>query len=457
MDEVSDKLAHYISNIQFSDLSKNAIDSAKRSTLDTIAAMLAGSSAQGINTIVELARSWGGAKEALLIGYGGKVPAPTAAWCNGSMARALEIDDCVDFLPLHPSASAVPALLALAEWQGGLTGRDFVTSLAVGQDIVIRMGLSVRKNAMESGRYNLFKIFGPASAVARAMSLDPVQTQNTLGISFTHGVVDGQCALDGALTLRLQQGIVAQGALLSGILASKGFTGARNFLMGKYGYLVTHEPDPRLDYLTKDLGQKFWGEEITIKPFSSCRCTHSGIDLILELGKEVNLEPDFIKKITVNTTPEAHQLVATPHDFRANPDCAVTAQFSIQYTIAAAIVKGDMFLKELGEESLKDDQILKLADRVKVIPDTSLRTDTALGRTVMEVELDSGEILKREIESPLGSPERPMSYDACADKLRKCSAYAVRQPRSEQIDELIKNISQLEEMDDVSVLLRPLS
>jgi 2-methylcitrate dehydratase PrpD len=457
MDTIEARLSQYVAQTRFEDLSAAAISSARRSTLDTIAAMIAGSSAPGIDIIVKMATGWGGNAEASLVGYGHKLPAPLAAWCNGAMARGLEIDDCVDFLPLHPSASAVPALLALSEFRGGLSGKDFITALAIGQDLVIRLGLAVRLNAMESGRYNLFKIFGPAAAIARAMNLDPVQTQTTLGISFTYGVVDGQCALDGALTLRLQQGIVAQGALISGILASRGFTGAQNFLMGKYGYLVTHEPDPRLEYLSENLGKKYWGEEITIKPFSSCRCTHSGIDLILEMGKEIDLKPDLINQITVNTTPEAHQLVATPHDFRAKPDCAVTAQFSIQYTIAAAIIKGDLFLKELEDENLKDENIIKLADRVKVVPDASLRTDTALGRTVIEVQLNTGEVLRREIESPLGSPKRPMAYEECADKLMKCSDYAIRTLKSECIDELIKNIKYLEEMEDVSGLLAYLS
>jgi 2-methylcitrate dehydratase PrpD len=118
MDEISRKLAEYVAHARFEDLSPSAVQAAKRSTLDMFGAMLAGSSAPGVPTVVDLARTWGGKGEARLIGYGDRVPAPIAAWCNGTMARALEIDDCVDFLPIHPSASAVPALLALAELKG---------------------------------------------------------------------------------------------------------------------------------------------------------------------------------------------------------------------------------------------------------------------------------------------------------------------------------------------------
>jgi len=453
MDDVSFKLAQYISGSKYEDLTPAAIASAKRSALDTMGAMLAGSTAPGIGTVVEMARRWGGCQEAHLVGFGDRLPSPLAAWCNGTMARALEIDDCVDFLPIHPSASAVPALLVLAELKKGLSGRDFLTALAVGQDVKIRMGLAVRQNAMQSGRNNMFKIFAPTAALARAMGLDPQKTQNALGISFSFAVGDGQCALDGALTLRLQQGIVAQGALLSVLLSSQGFTGARDFLLGKFGYLRAFEPDPRLEYLTQDLGRKFYGEQITIKPFSACRATHPAIDLALRLRSEANLDIQSIRKITVRSCPEIHNLVGSPREAKIKPDSVPTAQFSIQFTVAAALVRGDVFLKEIEPESLRDKQILDLAQRVYVEPDPSLRTDFVLGRTLMEIELAGQSPVKGEIDLPLGNPSRPMTYEACASKFLKCAHYSVRPLEERRLEKFIEMVSRLEDIPDVSILI----
>ncbi len=453
MDDVSFKLAQYISGSKYEDLTSAAIASAKRSALDTMGAMLAGSTAPGIETVVEMARKWGGSQEAHLVGFGDRLPSPLAAWCNGTMARALEIDDCVDFLPIHPSASAVPALLVLSELKEGLSGQDFLTALAVGQDVKIRMGLAVRQNAMQSGRNNMFKIFAPTAALARAMGLDPQKTQNALGISFSFAVGDGQCALDGALTLRLQQGIVAQGALLSVLLSSQGFTGARDFLMGKFGYLRAFEPDPRLEYLTQDLGRKFYGEQITIKPFSACRATHPAIDLALRLRSETNLNIQSIRKVTVRSCPEIYNLVGSPREAKIKPDSVPTAQFSIQFTVAAALVRGDVFLKEIGPESLRDKEILDLARRVYVEPDPSLRTDFVLGRTVMEIELAGQSPVKGEIDLPLGNPSRPMTYEACASKFLKCAYYSVHPLEKRRLEELIEMVSRLEDIPDVSILI----
>lgn len=453
MDNVSKGLGEYISRICFEDLSAEALESARRSTLDTLGAMMAGSTAEGVDGVVELAKEWGGKPEAHVVGFGHKLPAPLAAWCNGTMARALEIDDCVDFLPVHPSASAVPALFALAELTGGLSGRDFLTALAVGQDVKIRMGLAVRQNAMQSGRNNMFKIFGPAAALARAMRFSPEQARNALGVSFSFAVGDGQCALDGALTLRLQQGIVAQGALLSVILTSRGFTGARDFLLGRFGFLKAFEPDPRLEYLTEGLGKTFYGERISIKPFSSCRATHPAIDLALQLRKESRVQPESIRKVTVKTCPEVHNLVASPREAKIRPGSVPSAQFSIQFTVAAALERGDVFLKEIEPDSLKDARILDLAGRVFVEADSSLRTDSVLGKTVLEIDREGGSPLKGETGLPLGSPSRPMGFDAVAAKFLKCAPYAVRPLQKGPLEELIEKVSRLENLADVSPLI----
>ena len=63
MDKLSQLVSQYIPEVRFKDLSPGVIASAKRSTLDTIGAMLAGSSAPGIDTVVNLARGWGGSGE----------------------------------------------------------------------------------------------------------------------------------------------------------------------------------------------------------------------------------------------------------------------------------------------------------------------------------------------------------------------------------------------------------
>jgi len=450
----SHRLAAHVANTVFDQIPKAAVQAAKRSTLDTLGAMLAGTAAPGIDTMVTMARGWGGNAQASVLGAGLRLPAPLAAWCNGAMARALEVDDCVDFLPVHPSASCVPALFALAELKGGLSGRDFLTALAIGQDVIIRMGLTVRENAMQSGRNNMFKVFGPAAAIANAMGLDADRTLHTLGISFSHAVGDGQCAIDGALSLRLQQGIVAQGALLSGLLAEQEFTGARDFLLGPYGYLTAFEPNPRLEFLD-DLGDKFWGEEISIKPHATCRATHAAIDLALDWRRRSGDVPTNFDQITIEVTPDVDRLVGSPREKHCRPGSPASAQFSLIYSVAAALVRGQVSIREIQPSSYTDETLIALTEKITVRADETLKTDKVVGRTRMRIDQGDDTVVL-ESADPSGSPTKPLDFDGCAEKFRSMASHAASPCEPGQIEETIDLVSRLETLDDASVIIQQL-
>lgn len=453
MDTVSRLLAEYVSAVRFEDLPPAAVASARRSTVDTIAVMLAGSRAEGLEAILGLARAWGGAPQARVIGTDLRLPAPLAAWCNGAMARAQEIDDCVDFLPLHPSASAVPALLALADSAGGMPGRDFLTALAVGQDVKIRMGMTVRQNAMQSGRNNLFKIFGPTAAVARALGLDAERTLHALGISFSHAVGDAQCALEGALALRLQQGIVAQGALISGLLAQQRFTGAREFLLGRWGYLRSFEPEPNLDALTDGLGTRFLGELISIKPHASCRATHEAVDLALALRRDHPGSAHEIARAVVTVSPEVHNLVGLPRDARLRPSSSADAQFSLPFTVACALARGRVFLAELDSGAYTDPVLLALASKVETGADPAMRTAQVIGSTRLEAWWADGRRWSGETVFASGSPAHPITDADHAAKLAACAGRCRRPVTEASLRELRAACDRLEDLPDVRVLL----
>jgi 2-methylcitrate dehydratase PrpD len=112
-----------------------------------------------------------------------------------------------------------------------------------------------------------------------------------------------------------------------------------------------------------------------------------------------------------------------------------------------------VFLKEVEPASLKDKEILELAARVYVEPDPSLRTDFVLGRTIVEIEIEGQDPLKGEIEMPLGSPFRPMTYEACAEKFLKSAAASVKPPDRSKLETLIEQVSHLEDLKDITALI----
>ncbi len=451
MDNISAQLAKNVAEIRFEDLSDAAIESARRATLDTVGCILAGSGVESIKPVVELATGWGGKSESRVLGFSGKLPAPMAAWCNGTMARVLEIDDCTDFRPIHPSASAVPALLSIAEARGDMSGRDFLTGIAIAQDLIIRLGKAVRVDAMVSGRYNLFKIFAPVAAVARGLKLDVEQTHNALGIAYAYACGEGQSAPEGASSLALQQGIVAQSAIVATLLAEKGNSGSKEFLFGRAGYFNAFEPDPIMEPLTDRLGTYFFGEDISIKPYAACRCCHEAIELAQRFFSEAG-GPVPVVRARLFVAPNIKDFVGGQIEDATDSFSPTAAQFSLPFTVAATLTRGDFFLRELQPDVIGDSDIRALANRVEVISDPGLSTDFVLGRTILEVEVEGHEPVSLDTELPPGNPSKPMNLADCAEKVQKCASFSINPPKADDLSRFITRVNQLEDLDDVACL-----
>ena len=101
--------------------------------------------------IVELVRELGGRETSTIIAYGGKVPSVDAAMVNGAMANAGEFDHVYDEAPCHPACTVVPASFAIAEQVKGVSGRELITAVTAGIDIVCRMTLATRLPSGKSG------------------------------------------------------------------------------------------------------------------------------------------------------------------------------------------------------------------------------------------------------------------------------------------------------------------
>jgi 2-methylcitrate dehydratase PrpD len=439
-------------NTKFEDLPNTAVAAAKKSILDTMGATIAGSSVKGCHLLREHIIELGGKAESSIAAFGDRVPCNLAGFVNGTMARALEIADVFDRFPLHPSASIVPACLAIAEKKGNVSGKEFITAVALGHDMKIRMALATKIGPIQSGRYNLFKIFPAVGAVGRLWGLDQDKLSNAMGIAFTHMVGDAQSAFEGAMTHYLQQGMVAKLAIEDVLLAEKGITGAKNVLQGRNGFYKAYEPGPNLDALTYNLGKEFRGCEISIKFYSACRASHESIDLARSMVSTEKITPEQIESISIRVNKSVYDLNCSPLVEKHHPKTAVDAQFSIPFTVAASIVRGDFFVDELNEEILKDERILDLARRVTPVVDESCNTDLVIGAAEMEIKLRNGRIITGKTRFPKGNPSNPATMEECIRKFEKCIKYSVREFSQSQTADIAGCVSRLEELSDVTEL-----
>jgi 2-methylcitrate dehydratase PrpD len=446
-------LAEHVCRTSFSDLPEPAAIATKRDILDTLGAMLGGSIAPGIAELAGLVNHWGGRQESSLLLLGGKVPAPQAALINATMGHALDFDDTFDRAGnIHPGTSTLAASLAVAEMQGGASGRDLILAVTLGLDVAGRLALAA---TVDRGwhRTAAFGIFGATAAAGKLLRLDVEQMVNAFGIALSQAAGSRQCIIDGALTKRFQAGQAASGAVLAALLARQGFTGARDVFAGRFGFFPMYQPDGYdLDAIADGLGQIFRGIELSFKPYPSGRPNHAILDAALEIARQLDLASADagaeIAEVVITVSPQTYQDQLSPESGKRRPSQVVEAQFSIPFLVAAALVRGRVGIGEVA--SVDDPQVLALSQRIQ----GAVRTDAAPTWAQITVRRTDGRSVSLETTSPSGSPQKPLSDTQLQGKFRDCAAHAVRPIAAEVVERAIQFIQRLEDATDATDMVR---
>lgn len=459
-------LAGFASALTPVSLPASAVAAAKANVFDTLACAAAGSSAAAVSETRGLVAEWGGAPQATIFGFGDRLPAHHAAWVNGTMAHARDYDDTHDAAVLHAGVSVVPAALAAAELAGGagraVSGSDFLCGIAAGLETICRLGVATRISIIDSGyMYTpLFGYFAATIAAARVLKLDASQTVNALGIAYSQVSGNHQVTRDAALTKRMQPGFAAMSALLAVQLTQRGVRGVQNTFDGDDGFLRVYlrgQCDAAV--LREGLGHRFEFTQLSYKPYPCCRFNHNAIAAALALRESVEHRVDSIQRVRVGLNRQAYEAVCTPIAMRRAPRSIVQAQFSIPYTVAAALVDGHVSLGHFSDAALQRHDILALAQMVEPYIDDEIERDW--GRQVspaaVQLEMDHGGTHRMRIDLPLGHPSRPMSTADFDAKAEDCFRMAVKPLRDGAAKQLRSLVDGLETLDDARRLVQVLT
>jgi len=456
--DASTLFARNILDVNYADLPKNVVDETKKQILDFIGVATGGYGEAGAKDIRELAVEWGGTGQATIIGSGERVPAPNAAQVNSTMAHSLDFDDVHEAAIMHPGVVTIPTALAVGEYTGKLSGRDLIQAVAVGGDMICRMGLATRPgdDVHQYGwHFSTLNGFMTSAAVSsRIMGLSEDETVCAIGIGYHQSCGNGQAVTDGVLTKRLGPGFAVRGGIHAAMLASRGVTGARNAIEGIKGYYkVYHGGCYSRDVLVGDLGTRFESGNTSIKPYPSCRGTHTTADAALELVRDYGIEPENVEGITIWCGKGTLGLLGEPAEFKTKPRNYVDSQFSLAWVCATAIARKRVVLDSFTTEAIQDAQILDIAAKVKVIYDAKYDTG-GLEPVRIEVKLKDGEAHTVEMLTATGSPDRPVTFDGCIEKFHGCAAFSKRPMPQGRANAIISAVSDLENMESISDLIK---
>jgi len=449
--------ARHFADTKFENLSSEVVEATKKEILDLLGVALGGISQPGATHVCDLVKEWGGKEESSIIGSRLRVPAPNAAQANATMAHALDFDDVHEAAVMHPGIAAIPVAIAVAEAQGNLSGKDLITSVALGVDMMCRLALATTpgKNPIDLGWHltSLFGYMGSAATAARVMGLAEDKIVDAIGIGYHQCAGNGQCVKDGALTKRLGPGFAVKGGITAALLAKAGVTGSRNSFEGEWGlYSQYMNGDYSRDILTADLGRRFEGINVAIKPYPCCRGIHPAIDAGLALVMDYDIRSEDIREIILTVTDAHMSLLCQPEDAKKSPRSPVDAQFSIPWGVASAIIGRRVGLDDFTESAITNREVLDLTRKMRLETDDSL-SKPGPDPTRVKVITRSEKVFERVVQTPLGSLDRPMSFEDCARKFTDCA----KSLDAERIEKIIRLVGRLEQLEDIGEIIRILT
>ena len=420
--------AEFSASLRFEDLPPETVAAVKLNLFDTLACSIAGYTAVGIPELRDIVADWGGKHEATVLWSDIRVPAAQAAWVNGSMCHARDYDDAHDKAILHAGVSVIPAAFAAAEIAGRpVSGKEFYTAVAAGLELICRLGCSTGKSLIDTGFLytSLFGYFAATVAAARVLRLSSEDTLNALGIVLSQAAGSHQVTRDAAWTKRMGPGFAARGALTSIAMARREIRGARQVFDGEDGVSRIYlQGSLDGDKVRDGLGQHYYFEDLSYKPYPCCRFNHTAIDAALQLRQQPGFDWRKVTSITAYINSAANQAVGTPLAVRQAPETVVQAQFSICYSIAAALVNGRVGLGDFITEALTRSDVMRLAARVTPKVDTEI--ERAWGRNVGPTRVEAmvdGKLFSVQVDDAKGSPRAPMSEADLMRKLEDCLTF----------------------------------
>ena len=407
-------MAEFASKTRWQDLPAFVREEAKRSFVNIVGTMFAGSQDKSIQTFVRTLEPLMGQRQSTMVGYDKPVDVASAAFLNAASGNVLEFDDTDPETLIHPSAIIFGALLAIAE-QENCSGQDILCAFAVGTEIDFRLGAALGPGHYERGWHitPTCGTVGAAAALGNLLRFSTQEISNAIGIAATSasGLIENMSSSAKSVGV----GNAARNALYAALLARQGADAADNSIEGPRGFFALFSDDYDPSAAVTGLGQRWDICKNRAKPYAACLLLHPLVDAVLELRDNHGVKAEDLAEVVVRGHPL--QLAVTD---RMDVNTAREAKLSIQYTAAVAFVRGTSGVLDYLDGHLADEKILSVQRLVKVEADRTISTGTGIAR----VKTKSGKALESTVEHGRGSLKRPLNDAEVSQKATSLIAWA---------------------------------
>jgi 2-methylcitrate dehydratase PrpD len=388
-----------------------------------------------------------------------RLAARFAAFANGLSIHADDYDDTqlavakdrVYGLLTHPTAPALPAVLALAE-RAGLGGQALMTAYQIAVEVECKIAEAILPRHYQHGFHSTATCgaIGAAAGAARLLGLDRATTRTALSIAASQA--GGLRENFGTMTKPFHAGRAAESGVVAAELAALGFTASPIALEADRGFFRAAGGGYSAEAIDGKLGRPwtFASPGVSIKPHPSGSLTHPGMSVMLDLIRRHDLRADRIKRVAVGTNHNMPNAL-----IHHRPRNELQAKFSMEFCMAILLLERQAGLEQFTDDVVNRPDVQALLARVDfgVHPEAEAAGFDKM-TTIVEVELDDGTIVKGSADFGKGSPINPMTDAELEQKFRECAAWGgLARTQAQRVIEQVWNIERLENVGDLARLL----
>lgn len=439
------RIAEYSAKLSFSDLDDATVHEVRRRMIDSLACALGAWDANAPGVARRIAGRCVCEPGASFLGGHRPTEPSLAAFVNGVLFRYLDYNDTyLSLEPAHPSDN-IPAVLAAAQ-AANRGGRDIITATVLAYEIQCRLcdAASIRARGWDHVTYGAFST---AAAAARLFGCDAAAIEQALNLAGTPNVAIRQTR---AGELSEWKGCAFANAARNGVfaaeLAAEGLTGPAPIFEGEMGFFrqVSGEFDlpvlgQRGDFMITRTSIKFWPAE-----YHSQSAIHAALELRPKIGDVSN-----IRSIEIASFDAAVDIIGKdPEKWR--PKTRETADHSLPYCTAVALMDGNVTLDSFSETRLRDEELLELVSKIAIVRDAELTARYPKGiPNRITVTLADGRQEVAENEFPRGHDQNPMSDEEVEAKFRRMAQGRLDKATQEKVLAACWKLEDLERVEDL--------
>lgn len=447
------RLAEFALGIRYEDLPPAVVERTKALFLDFLGVAFGGRLAESAGPVLRAVGRLraGQPGEATVVGERQGYPPQYAALLNAAFAHSQDFDDTHRQGIIHPGAPIFATLLALAE-VGGRPGREFIAAAVAGYEVSCRLAKAHGERLHARGFHPTATtgIFGATAGGARLLGLGREGLLNAWGLNLSQAAGSLQFLANGAWNKRVHTGLAAHNAVMALTLAGEGVIGAGDPFTGRFGYYYSYAGGScDLESALSDLGQGYEVMRTAVKPYPCCRYNHAVIDACLVIAATEGFDAGQLEAVEIELPPVAVPIIAEPEGPKKVPVNVVDGQFSVYFAAAVALTEG-----RFGWDSyarLEDPGLRVLMGRMRARGSTGL---PEMGARV-RVRFRDGREDSAEIGLPRGEPEAFPAWEELADKMRALALGTVDTVRANGIIEKVRELERLEDLRELTALLKP--